>query len=68
MTLEDETERMPGRVQEYPKFFTWLKLGLAGTERQHLALSLIEVVDREVDVRLLGTIGTRPHRRLMIGR
>ena len=68
MTLEDETERMPGRIQEDPKFFTGLKLGEAGPECQHLALSLIEVFDREVDVRLLRTIGTGPDRRLMIGR
>ena len=67
MILGDETERMAGRIEKDPPLFIRLNLCLAGSERQHLTLSLIEILDGEVEVRLLGMIGTRPHRGPMIG-
>ena len=45
---------MSGRIEKDPPLFTRLNLCLARSERQHLALSFIEILDGEIEVRLLG--------------
>lgn len=58
---------MACEIEEYPKVRVGLPRGLAGAERHHFGLTDIEVVDIEVKVRLLRLVGTRPHRRLVVG-
>jgi hypothetical protein len=59
---------MSGRIEKNSKVLARLYVGLAGTQCDDLSFALIEVFDLEIDVRLLGAVGARPHRRLMIGR
>ena len=57
---------MPGRIKKHSKVVARLDLRLTGTERDDLPLAFIEILHFEVDMGLLGAIGTRPDRWLMI--
>lgn len=55
---------MTGRVEEHPEVVTaGLLVGQPRTGREHLGLARSEIVDDEVEMRLLRVLGTGPHRR-----
>lgn len=57
---------MPGRIEKHSKVVARLDLRFAGTERDDLPFAFIEILHLEVDVRLLGTVGARPDRWLVV--
>src|SRR5690606_20369143 len=63
----NEAERMAGRVYVHPPGGTRLMLRLASAELQHLLLGGLDVIDHEIQVRLLRMLGFRPARRPVAG-
>jgi hypothetical protein len=66
-SVPDETERMPRRIREDPPApLPVTDVEQRGTQLEDLLLGLVQVPDTQVEVKLLGTSGVRPPRRLMI--
>lgn len=60
---------MTRRIEEHPpELRLGLMIDLDGSERQHLILGNVEVVNVEVEMELLGRIAGRPRRWSMVGR
>jgi hypothetical protein len=65
LLIKHEAERVPCRVQVNPEGRPGLHISLAGTQREHVLLTDIEIRHIEVQVSLLRVLVTRPHRRLV---
>ncbi len=65
LLIKHEAERVPCRVQVNPEGRPGLHISLAGTQRQHVLLTDVEIRHIEVQVSLLRVLVTRPHRRLV---
>jgi hypothetical protein len=58
---------MPGRVQVDAERLAWLELSLAGTDRQNLLLTAVEIGHIEVQMQLLRVLVARPNRWFVAG-
>jgi alpha-1,2-mannosyltransferase len=59
--LAGQAERVPGRIEQHsPSVRRWLRVRFAGTEPDRLGLGRIQVVDRKVQVHLLGHLRIGP--------
>jgi hypothetical protein len=54
LIVQHETKEVSNRIEVNPKGVTGLVLVLDGSNRQNVGLALIEVVDEEVEMQLLG--------------
>lgn len=66
MSIPAEAEGMAGWIEVHPERITcrhaWLHCMLRCSERQHLGLDCVEIVDRYVEVELLRPFARRPVR------